>query len=439
MPPILPPPQPSSSLTSAQDVAASPAVLEQFFAALKTLEEDRQKADFDPVPQLNALSELLEKEMDTFYGLDPDPYDDRHPSRIFPSCGFGTLLKLFFKKEQMVQDLFNLYLKENYWRIAPRYEPERDAFEVNVAASRLALGILPGLQPSVLYDSSQNVGKFFDWAERAKEPLRSYATGLLALAMEQTEVATDPENREKNSRLVPIMLQRLGALKEETSVQPPTQGDPVPSASNADQRGRSFKRPFAVFAGNDGGKKKEDNGGGGRRKRRRSSPNDTNPSSSKSARVSKAAASQSQSSGQLLPLLPSALAPNRRTSFEHALNDSSNSSWAEMEPQIIGHFPIHPLTEAAKQIFIIKLLTPLAEYQEFLAHSHDQVCQSKQLDSENPDIPDPTDMTLLFHRAFERCCITTWTCGARERPGWRSRPRGVSRRSSCTRSSRWSG
>ena len=27
-----------------------------------------------------------------------------------------------------------------------RYEPERDSFDVNVAASRLALGILPGLQ-----------------------------------------------------------------------------------------------------------------------------------------------------------------------------------------------------------------------------------------------------------------------------------------------------
>ena len=360
MPPIMPP-QSSSSLTSASDIAASPAVVEQFFAALKTLEEDRQKADFDPVPHLNSLSELLEKEMDTFYGLDPDPYDDRHPSRIFPACGFGTLLKLFFKKEQMVQDLFNLYLKENYWRIAPRYEPERDAFDVNVAASRLALGILPGLQPSVLYDSSQNVGKFFDWAERAKEPLRSYATGLLALAMEQTEVATDPENREKNSRLVPIMLQRLRALKDETSGQPPCDA----ASSTVENRGRSFKRPFAVFADSDS-KKKDDNGGS-RRKRRRSSPgNDPNPSSSKSAKISKSPAS-------LLPLLPS----TRRPSFEHGLNDSSNSSWAEMEPQIIGHFPIHPLTEAAKQIFIIKLLTPLAEYQEFLAHSHDQVCLFK--------------------------------------------------------------
>ena len=51
--------------------------------------------------------------------------------------------------------------------------------------------------------------------------------GLLALAMEQTEVATDPENREKNSRLVPIMLQRLRALKEETSGQPQQGGNSI--------------------------------------------------------------------------------------------------------------------------------------------------------------------------------------------------------------------
>ena len=57
--------------------------------------------------------------------------------------------------------------------------------------------------------------------------------------MEQTEVATDPDNREKNSRLVPIMLQRLRALKEETSGQPPQPGDAAPAtASTVDQRGR---------------------------------------------------------------------------------------------------------------------------------------------------------------------------------------------------------
>ena len=50
-----------------------------------------------------------------------------------------------------------------------------------------------------------------------------------------------------------------------------------------------------------------------------------------------------------------------------ALNaECSNSSWAEMETQIIGHFKVHPVTTKVEQIFIMKLLTPLAEYQEFL-------------------------------------------------------------------------
>ena len=48
----------------------------------------------------------------------------------------------------------------------------------------------------------------------------------------------------------------------------------------------------------------------------------------------------------------------------HNGGDWSNSSWAEMESQMIGHFPIHPLTLKAKQSFIFRLLTPLGEYQE---------------------------------------------------------------------------
>ena len=66
--------------------------------------------------------------------------------------------------------------------------------------------------------------------------------------------------------------------------------------------------------------------------------------------------------------------------------DNSNSSWAEMELDVIGHFDVFPLTTQVKlqifikllvlhrlfltqvsQIFILRLLTPLAEYQDFLA------------------------------------------------------------------------
>ena len=37
-----------------------------------------------------------------------------------------------------------------------------------------------------------------------------------------------------------------------------------------------------------------------------------------------------------------------------------------METNIIGHFDIYPLTLQTKQVFILRLLTPLAEYQDFV-------------------------------------------------------------------------
>ena len=43
-----------------------------------------------------------------------------------------------------------------------------------------------------------------------------------------------------------------------------------------------------------------------------------------------------------------------------------------MESQLIGHFPIHPLTLSAKQVFALRYLQPLAEYQDFLQHIVDE-------------------------------------------------------------------
>ena len=69
---------------------------------------------------------------------------------------------------------------------------------------------------------------------------------------------------------------------------------------------------------------------------------------------------------------------NGRTFFSLTADDDhfcisrSNSSWAEMESQLIGHFPIHPLTLSAKQVFALRYLQPLAEYQDFLQHIVDE-------------------------------------------------------------------
>lgn len=71
----------------------------------------------------------------------------------------------------------------------------KNPFDVNVAASRLILDILPGLEVSVLSETDGLVARLYDWMESAREPLMCYATGLLAVAMELSDVATDPENR----------------------------------------------------------------------------------------------------------------------------------------------------------------------------------------------------------------------------------------------------
>lgn len=49
-------------------------------------------------------------------------------------------------------------------------------------------------------------------------------------------------------------------------------------------------------------------------------------------------------------------------------SETSNSSWAEMESYVIGNLHMYPPTLATKQIMILRYLTPMGEYQEFLSH-----------------------------------------------------------------------
>ena len=55
--------------------------------------------------------------------------------------------------------------------------------------------------------------RLFTWAEKGPEPLRTYATGLLAAAMDIPDLATS--FREQNTILVPIILERLWDLKRQ--------------------------------------------------------------------------------------------------------------------------------------------------------------------------------------------------------------------------------
>lgn len=48
------------------------------------------------------LAELLEAETENYLKMDPDPFDDRNPSRN-PNCSFGHMLKVIFKKDLFMQ------------------------------------------------------------------------------------------------------------------------------------------------------------------------------------------------------------------------------------------------------------------------------------------------------------------------------------------------
>lgn len=110
-------------------------------------------------------------------------------------------MKTLFKSEEFMNKLVSTYLMSN-----------RDNTELHIAASRLLLDVMPGLETTIVFQETDGlVRRLLHWAEFCEDPLRSYATGLLAGAMELQDVAD--KFKEANGTLVPLMLTRLHKLK----------------------------------------------------------------------------------------------------------------------------------------------------------------------------------------------------------------------------------
>lgn len=62
------------------------------------------------------MAELLERETEEYYKMDPDPFDDRHPGRAVPTCALGHLMKTLFKSEEFMNKVTHggLYLTLQY-------------------------------------------------------------------------------------------------------------------------------------------------------------------------------------------------------------------------------------------------------------------------------------------------------------------------------------
>lgn len=234
---------------------------------------------------------------------------------------------------------------------------------------------MPGLETSAVFqpDMDSSIQRLIKWATYSVEPLQSYATGLLAAAMEVPEIAT--RFRESNSRMVPLMLMRLKGLQSTKS----TFNGTSPNA-----------RPFAHLV-NNGDTKEEakENCVNGEEKDKtqiddsilmsppRTSPIrpevDFTPVKSDGSFVSDTDSGSIRKKLKLennVEVATAYYSPSPLTHKSSTINvcETSNSSWAELETYLIGSVQIFPPTHSTRQMLILRYLTPMGEYQEFLSH-----------------------------------------------------------------------
>lgn len=274
---------------------------------------------------------------------DPDPFDERHPSRTDPASDLGRNLKILFRKEQFMTRLVNDYLRDNFFT---RQTMDMSSTPLNIAACRLILIIKPGLEISAVFqvEYDQLINRLYAWAEKGEEPLRSYATGLLGAAMEIQEIAV--AFREQNIKMIPIMLQRMRTMQAtyKTMGNVSLQPDVVNGANELSE----VEKPFNQFDG------------------------------------SSSVDSQTPPYGNLdLP------GTQDGRSF---YTDSSSNQDKTVRKNMIPQFPP---TLATSQMLILRYLTPLGEYQEFLPY----IIEHNAMDvifTFISDRVDPNDSCLAF-------------------------------------------
>lgn len=55
-------------------------------------EERHSVPGYDPEPVVTRLAEIFEEETEVYMRKDPDPFDERHPSRTDPNSGASSLI-----------------------------------------------------------------------------------------------------------------------------------------------------------------------------------------------------------------------------------------------------------------------------------------------------------------------------------------------------------
>ncbi|KAG0717965.1 DDB1- and CUL4-associated factor 1 [Chionoecetes opilio] len=217
--------------------------------------------------------------------------------------------------------------------------------------------------------------RLFSWAESGQEPLRTYATGLLAAAMDVPEIAAS--FRDYNTHLVPLMLRRLWELKDEGGGGESTRGRGGVEGGGVEGGGGSVPdRPFAHLnkeslcapacpphPATNGEEAPPTSPPPHKKLKATTTPTTATPTKNMNASGtfnifgSPKSTSRGIDGGEALELLQN--------------SDCSNSSWAEMGSFIVGTYQMFPVTRDTQQMFILKYLRPIGEYQESLSHVYE--------------------------------------------------------------------
>lgn len=346
---------------------------------------------------------------------DPDPFDERHPSRTDPECELGRMLKLLFRKDHFMTRLVNDYLRDNFFT---RQNIQKSSQPLNIAACRLILVIMPGLETSAVFQvrfdadlcSSQSrirhhsnrktspfsqaehdnlIQRLYNWAEDSAEPLRSYATGLLGAAMEVQDIAVG--FREQNTRLVSLMLKRLYALQAESRCSlngrldssvlvngtTPDVGIKCSSKSVPEELNAAVT---IVTPGTSNGGEKDD---------------DT--VMVEDVDLTRPFAHLGGGSEPSSPEVRSPKLNGAMTKFKNTINLSTLFECSQQSSDckyVRNTIPIHPATAETSQMLTLRYLTSMGEYQEFLGQVFEH--NAMQLIFQYIDNLDPRNTCLAF-------------------------------------------
>lgn len=246
----------------------------------------------------------------------------------------------------------NDYLRDNFFT---RQSLDKSSLALNISACRLILIIMPGLETSAVFQVSndQLINRLYDWAEKSEEPLRSYATGLLGAAMDIQDIAI--AFREQNIRMLPLLLQRLKSIQARYK-----RFGNVSSIANG--KVEAPERPFSHLG-----------------------------SSSISVKMN----------GEI----------NIDNGDDHPVFSAENSQNTQDRSAQKLMIPLYPPTLATSQMMILRYLTPMGEYQEFLPYIFEH--NAMDITFNYLEGVDPKDLCLAFEAlkylasllCHKKCCI----------------------------------